>query len=93
VTEQWNRLPRKVLEPPSLDIQQPSSRSPGQVDLGGLAAAGELEKGHFRTPFQCPQFCDSVILNEYNFLTGSNEKLKNLLYYRLQPDCCLIAGE
>ena len=59
VTEHWHRLPKQVVESPSLgDIQKSSGHSPGQPGLGDPAWAVGLDQVTSRGPFQ---LCDSVI--------------------------------
>jgi len=60
--EPWNRLPREVVESPSL-IQDPPGQGPVQPTVGDPASAGGLDWVTHRGPFQPLLFCDSVILN------------------------------
>ena len=40
LAEHWNRLPREVVDSPSLDIQDPSGDLPVQPAAGGLLCRG-----------------------------------------------------
>lgn len=61
--EQWYRLPREVLEFPTLEIFISHQHSPRQLALGVFAWAGILDKKTSRGPQQPQLFCDSVKLS------------------------------
>jgi len=61
VTEPWPRLPREVVESPSLEIFKTlPGQGPVQPALGDPASAGGLDQTIHRGPFRPLTFCDSV---------------------------------
>ena len=62
VTEPWPRLPREVVESPSLEMFQPPGRGAVQPAVGDPASAGGLDWVTHRGPFQPLLLC--VILCE-----------------------------
>jgi len=63
VTEPWHRLPREVMDSPSLEIFNTlPGRGPVQPAVGDPALAGGLDWVTHRGPFQPLPLCDSMIL-------------------------------
>ena len=63
-TGNWKRLPREVVDSPSLQISRPAWTPTCATCCRGPALAEGLDKTVSRSPFQPLQLCDSVITEE-----------------------------